>query len=339
MSKKLLITGGAGFIGSNAAEYFLKKGDRVTLFDNFSRNGSKQNVKWLKSLGGQLSIIEGDVREANEISKAVIDMDVVLHFAAQVAVTTSVTNPKEDFEINALGTLNVLEGIRTKNPKAVFLFSSTNKVYGEMNEVKVIEDKTRYNYENIDGISESFPLDFHSPYGCSKGAADQYVRDYARIYGIKTVVFRQSCIYGPRQFGVEDQGWVAWFVIALSQGKKITIYGDGKQVRDVLFISDLIRAYDLAIDNISEISGQIYNIGGGKENSISVWYEFAPILEKLFERKIIANFSDWRPGDQKIYISDITKAKKGLGWKPEVSPKVGIEKLYNWVKENKILFE
>lgn len=336
--RNILITGGAGFIGSNVAEYFLKKGDRVILFDNFSRNGSKQNANWLKSLGGELSIIEGDVREANEITKAVIGMDVVLHFAAQVAVTTSVTNPREDFEINTLGALNILEAVRTKNPKTIFLFSSTNKVYGEMEGIEVVEGENSYNYKNIDGISESFPLDFHSPYGCSKGAADQYVRDYARIYGIKTVVFRQSCIYGPRQFGVEDQGWVAWFIIALCQSKKITIYGDGKQVRDILFISDLVRAYDLAIDNISEISGQIYNIGGGKENSISVWYEFVQILEKLFRRKITANFSDWRPGDQKIYISDIDKAKKSFGWKPEVSPKEGMEKLYNWVRENKDIF-
>lgn len=337
--KNILITGGAGFIGSSLAESFLEKGENVTVLDNLCRNGSKINAEWLKSKGGKLMMVEGDIRNSLDVEGCVKGKDIIFHLAAQVAVTTSVSDPRTDFEINAHGTINVLEAVRKFNPMAIVLYSSTNKVYGEMTSAGVIEKKTRYDYQNLNGISEEQPLDFHSPYGCSKGAADQYVHDYHRIYGLNTIVFRQSCIYGPRQFGVEDQGWVAWFVIALTNAKKLTVYGDGKQVRDVLFISDLIHAYNLAINKISKTAGKIYNIGGGKEYSISVWYEFAPILEKLFKHKITANFSDWRPGDQKIFISNIAKAKRDFGWEPKISPKEGIGKLYNWVKENKDLFK
>lgn len=338
---KVLITGGAGFIGVNSAKYYLEKGDDVTIFDNFSRKGSKDNVQWLTSVAKKSpKVIEGDIRtDKKKLQSAVRNSKFILHLAAQVAVTTSVLNPKEDFAINAQGTFNVLEALREAKNNATLIYSSTNKVYGGLEDIQTKEEKTRYSFENLPhGVNEQRGLDFHSPYGCSKGAADQYVRDYARIYGLRTIVFRQSCIYGPRQFGVEDQGWVAWFIIALMQGKKITIYGNGKQVRDLLYVEDLIRAYDLAAKYIDKTKGQIYNIGGGVKNTMSVWGEFQPILEELFVKKITPKSSDWRPGDQPIYISDIRKAQKDFGWKPEVSVKQGIKKLYQWVEENKHLF-
>jgi len=337
---KHLIIGGAGFIGSNLANNFLKKKQGVVIFDNFSRKGATANAKWLKRNHPQVKIIRGDIRtDLNELQKEIEKSDVVYHLAAQVAVTTSVVNPREDFEINALGTFNVLEAIRQSRSKPILVFASTNKVYGEAEEIKVVERKTRYRYKNLPlGVSEKQNLDFHSPYGCSKGAADQYVRDYARIYRLKTVVLRQSCIYGPRQFGIEDQGWVAWFIIASVLGKPITIYGDGKQIRDVLYIDDLIKVFELTVKKIKKTKGEIYNIGGGPKNTISIWKEFGPMIEKLLGRKIKVRYSDWRPGDQKVYISDIRKAKKDLGWEPKIGVKEGIKKLFNWVVKNKELF-
>jgi CDP-paratose 2-epimerase len=219
------------------------------------------------------------------------------------------------------------------------LYASTNKVYGGMEELKIIEEETRYRYENLPyGVPESYPLDFHSPYGCSKGAGDQYVRDYARIYGLKTVVLRQSCIYGPRQFGVEDQGWLAWFIIAAVTKTPITIYGNGKQVRDILHIEDLMKVYDLAVENISHVTGKVFNIGGGRDNALSIWTEFSPIIEQLMGAKIKVTWGDWRPGDQTIYISDIRNVRRELGWEPKISPRAGIRKLYHWVIKNVDLF-
>lgn len=341
MSKKILITGGAGFIGINAASYYLKKGYEILILDNFSRQGSNANVDWIKkSDSGKLKIIPAEIiSDQQKINEVVKRVDIILHLAAQVAVTTSVIDPRKDFEINALGTLNLLEAVRSSGNNPIFIYSSTNKVYGELKDLKIIEKKTRYAFRNlIYGVSEEKNLDFHSPYGCSKGAADQYVRDYSRIYGLNTIVFRQSCIYGPRQFGIEDQGWVAWFIIALTNYKDITIYGNGKQVRDILYIDDLIFAYDKASENINKTRGQIYNIGGGYKNTISVWVEFKPILEKLFNKKIDAKFSDWRTGDQPIFVSDIRKAKKDFGWEPRIKVVDGIKKLYDWVSENRHLF-
>lgn len=338
---KILITGGAGFIGSNAALYFLKKGHKVIIFDNFSRKGSVNNRDWIKSEQlGNLKIVKGEIiRGQKKLKELVRDVDAVLHLAAQVAVTSSVLDPRRDFEINAVGTFNLLEAVRESGNNPAFIYTSTNKVYGGLEDLKIVEKKERYEFADLDfGISEKRNLDFHSPYGCSKGTADQYVRDYNRIYGLNTVVFRQSCIYGPRQFGVEDQGWVAWFIIALTLGKQITIYGNGKQVRDLLYVDDLIRAYESAIKNISKIRGQIYNIGGGPKNTISIWWEFKPILERLFKKKINIKFHNARPGDQPIFISDIRKAEKEFHWKPEVKVKDGIEKLYDWVLQNKNLF-
>jgi CDP-paratose 2-epimerase len=343
MRKSILLIGGAGFIGINAASYYLSKGYKVNIFDNFSRKGSKDNLKWLKEEFGSknIKVVAGDVRyDSNKLQKLVKGVSIVLHLAAQVAVTTSVENPREDFEINALGTFNVLEAIRKSGNNPVLIYSSTNKVYGGLEDLKIVEQKTRYSFKDLPfGVAEDRATDFHSPYGCSKGTADQYVRDYARIYGLNTVVFRQSCIYGPHQFGIEDQGWVAWFIIALTKGKTISIYGNGKQVRDLLFVEDLVKAYDMAAKNIKKTKGQIYNVGGGAKNTISIWFDFKLILEKLFNRKIKPQFADWRPGDQPLYVSDIRKAKRDFGWEPKVKVKDGIKKLYIWVSSNKELFK
>jgi len=337
---KILITGGAGFIGANAAERFLKQGHDVYVFDNLSRRGTDWNLSMLKK-HKNLTFIKGDTRIYDDLLKVFKknkDFDVVLHYAAQVAVTTSVTDPREDFEINALGTFNLLEAIRNTKSDPVVIYSSTNKVYGGMTDIKIVEKKGKYAYRDYPkGISEDRLLDFHSPYGCSKGTADQYMIDYSRIYGLRTVVFRQSCIYGYRQFGIEDQGWVAWFTIAAMLGKTISIYGDGKQVRDVLFIEDLIDAYEAAIKNIDKVKGQAFNIGGGAKNTMSL-LELLAFLEKFFGRKIPTKFGPWRPGDQPVFVCDIAKAKKMLNWQPKTSPEQGVEKLYGWVKEHKNLF-
>lgn len=337
---KYLISGGAGFIGINAADYFLSKGEEVLILDNFSRLGSNENVNWLQNKHKKnLKITKADIsKDKNVLDEAVTKVDVVLHLAAQVAVTTSVQNPMLDFETNALGTLNLLEAIRKSPKRPMFLYSSTNKVYGKMENIEIHEKIGRYEYANLKkGISEKMPLDFYSPYGCSKGSADQYTRDYSRIYGLKTVVFRQSCIYGYRQFGMEDQGWVAWFTIASILNKPITIYGDGKQVRDVLFINDLIKLYDVTIKNIEEVAGKVYNIGGGHNNTLSL-LELINFLEELLGRKIRYNIEDWRPGDQKVFICDISKAKKELCWEPEIGIKEGVKILFDWAYKNKELF-
>jgi CDP-paratose 2-epimerase len=341
MARNFLVTGGAGFIGSNYAARLVRRGENVIIFDNLSRGGAKLNLQWLgKEFGNDgFKLIVGDVRDADAIKDAARKIDVIVHLAAQVAVTTSVTEPREDFGINALGTFNVLEAARANGASPAFLYTSTNKVYGGMEDLRVAEEESHYRYVDFPlGISESRQLDFHSPYGCSKGCGDQYVRDYQRIYGIPSVVFRQSCIYGPRQFGIEDQGWLAWFAIAVLTGKPITIYGDGKQVRDVLFIDDLMNAYDLALNNIDRVAGRIYNIGGGPDKTISIWKEFAPMLEKLVGHPIPTKQGDWRPGDQRIYVSDIRKAKQELGWEPVVTPEEGITRLFEWVKNNRQLF-
>lgn len=339
---RVVITGGAGFIGCNAASYYLSKNADVVIFDNLSRLNTEKNIDWLHSLLGNLTFIKGDIRSEKNVATLMSFLpaaDAVLHLAAQVAVTTSVENPREDFEVNALGTVNLLEAMRTSKSRAKFIYSSTNKVYGSMEDLGLVEKPTRYMYSNLPyGISEDCRLDFHSPYGCSKGAADQYVHDYGRMYGLDTVVMRQSCIYGPRQFGIEDQGWVAWFVIAAVLGKKFTIYGDGKQVRDLLFVDDLIRAYDLSIRARDKTRGGVYNIGGGSDFSVSVWKEFGPMIERITGKKISVTSDDWRPGDQKVFISDIRRAKIDFGWIPLVSPSVGITNLYDWVVQNKQLF-
>jgi CDP-paratose 2-epimerase len=338
-----MITGGAGFIGANTAHQLLEDGESVVVLDNLSRPGSEKNLAWLQANHPSLEFVKADVRHADELTDALsahAPFDALIHLAAQVAVTTSVDNPRLDFDINALGTLNLLESVRTLGLDPALLFSSTNKVYGEMLDQVVVEEATRYRYADLEfGISETAPLDFHSPYGCSKGTADQYVHDYHRIFGLKTIVFRNSCIYGPRQFGIEDQGWLAWFIIAARLGRPISIYGDGKQVRDVLFVDDLIRAMRAAIADIDVTQGQVFNMGGGVENSLSIWREFGPMLERLLGQSIDVVYQDWRPGDQKIYISDVRKAGETFGWSPSVGAEEGVGRLFEWVDDNAGLFE
>ena len=339
MKKTYLITGGAGFIGSNYVHRLLKRGEKVTIYDNLSR--TRRNIEWLKSEFGEnaFEMVAGDVRDAQRITESAKGADVIVHLAGQVAVTTSVVDPRDDFESNALGTFNVLEAARLSGKNPIFIYASTNKVYGGMEDVALFEEPTRWRYRDlVNGCPETQPLDFHSPYGCSKGTGDQYVRDYSRIYGLPTVVYRQSCIYGTRQFGIEDQGWVAWFIIAAVTGKPITIYGDGKQVRDILFVDDLLDAYDLAVEKIEVAKGQVYNLGGGPQNVMSIWAEFQPRLEKLLGKSIPVARGDWRPGDQRVFYADIRKAEKELGWKPQVNVEMGVQKLFDWVMENKHLF-
>jgi len=337
---RVLVTGGAGFIGVHTCAAFKAAGDQVVVFDNLSRRGSGANAAWLKEAHG-VEVYRGDIREPADLEACFASrgpFDVVLHLAAQVAVTASVARPREDFEINALGTFNVLEAARAQSLPPLVIQASTNKVYGGMEGVEVVEDENRYRYRDLPGgIPADHPLDFHSPYGCSKGAADQYVRDYSRIYGLPTVVLRQSCIYGARQFGVEDQGWIAWFVIAALFGRPISIYGNGKQVRDALYVDDLVAAYRACIDRKSEVAGRILNIGGGPDFSLSVWKEFGPILEDLLGRAIPVTYADWRPGDQPVYISDISETERILGWRPTVPPSEGVRRLYDWVVENRKL--
>jgi len=340
MSDKRLVIGGGGFIGSNMVNYLLETGCSVTVLDNLSRKGSEKNVEWLRGkFKDRFNFIHGDVKDFEIVREAVKDQRVIYHFAAQVAVTTSVIDPRSDFEDNALGTFNVLDAIRLQNDKDITLFfTSTNKVYGGMEDVAVTESDGRYVYRDIpEGITEERNLDFHSPYGCSKGAADQYVRDFGRIYGFNCVVFRMSCIYGTRQFGNEDQGWVAHFIISSFFGKDLIIYGDGKQIRDVLYVDDLINAFSLALKNIDKTKGQIYNIGGGIKNTLSL-LELIDYLEKLLNKRITYSFEDWRPGDQKVYVSNILKACHDFEWQPQVSREAGIIKLFNWVRENKGIF-
>lgn len=341
MRRKFLITGGMGFIGSNYVNRLLARGEEVVVYDNLSRSGAAKNLSWLRQRYGNdaFRMIIGDVRDAALLTSVVRDVDVIVHLASQVAVTTSVLHPREDFEINALGTFNLLEAARLSGKQPVVFYASTNKVYGGMETVRVIEKETRYEYAELPfGIPETQPLDFHSPYGCSKGAGDQYTRDYYRIYGLPTVVFRQSCIYGPRQFGIEDQGWVAWFIIALLTHRPITIYGDGKQVRDLLYVEDLLDAYDVALERIDLAAGKVYNIGGGPENTISIWMELQPVLEQLYGGEIGVKWGEWRPGDQLIYVSDIRKARAELDWQPRVNVMAGIRQLFQWAKDNQHLF-
>jgi len=339
----VFITGGAGFIGVNAGDHFLRRGDSVTIYDNLSRRGGRANLDWLLAGHGgeRLAVVEADIRDYPRLAESVTAAapDVVLHLAGQVAVTQSVVDPREDFESNALGTFNLLEAVRHGAPAAAVLYASTNKVYGGMEQVGIVRAGDRYAYADYPhGIPESFPLDFHSPYGCSKGAGDQYMRDYARIYGLRTLVLRQSCIYGRRQFGVEDQGWVAHFVIATVMNRPIAIYGDGMQVRDVLYVDDLLAAYQAGIDRIDDLRGEVLNLGGGPDNTLSVWGEFGPLLEALAGRPIAVQHGSWRPGDQRVFVADIRRAAELMGWRPRVGPAEGVRRLYEWVAANQELF-
>ena len=336
---KILITGGAGFIGVNAAAHFADKGWTVTVLDNLSRRGSPENLEWLQS-GRRVDLIKQDIRDAKAVDRAIRTdrPDVVLHLAGQVAVTTSVEDPRTDFETNALGSFNVLEAVRKHSPESFLINASTNKVYGKMKDIPVADCGDRYEYDGLAGIDETRPLDFHSPYGCSKGVADQYCIDYARIYGLNTVTLRQSCIYGPRQMGVEDQGWVAWFTIAALLDKPITIYGDGKQIRDVLHVEDLVRCYEAAIERRGDVAGQALNIGGGPTNTLSL-LQLLDMLRNQLGKPVTPRWDDWRPGDQPVFVCDLTKVERLLHWKPAIDVTTGVKKLIDWVSSNQTLFE
>jgi CDP-paratose 2-epimerase len=336
--RTVLITGGAGFIGSNLAKRLLADpGTRVRVFDNLARQGVEHNVVWLRSLASsnRLEIVEGDVRNARAVRHAVHGVTDIFHLAAQVAVTSSVEDPAMDFDVNARGTLNVLEAARTNGKKPFVLFTSTNKVYGSLKRWRVEVDGTHYRaaQSSFRGVAESEPLDFHSPYGCSKGAADQYVRDYARIYDLPTVVFRMSCIAGPRQFGNEDQGWVAHFLYSVLAGQSITVYGDGYQVRDVLHVQDLIDGMLAVRSAAGQTRGQVYNLGGGLERALSV-IEMLKRIERKLKRPLKLDYSDVRPGDQPLYIADTRKLEADTGWKPRRSLGEILDGIYEFREQN-----
>jgi CDP-paratose 2-epimerase len=337
-SDPVLITGGAGFIGCNVAHRLMSEGHRVLVFDNLSRPGVERNLRWLRETHGDLLRTQiGDVRDSAAVQRAVQDARQVFHFAAQVAVTTSLDDPVNDFRINAEGTLNLLEALRELDDPPSLVFTSTNKVYGGLEDVTLRESEHRYEPEHPElrrrGIDERRPLDFHSPYGCSKGTADQYVLDYARSFGLETAVFRMSCIYGPQQYGTEDQGWVAHFLIQAIEGRPIMLYGDGKQVRDLLFVEDLVNAMLLAQRNMRTIAGQAFNIGGGAGNTVSLLELLDLIAEIGGERPDVA-FHDWRVGDQRYYVSDTAKFGAATGWAPTVGVERGVERLYRWLVDS-----
>src|SRR3989344_2084285 len=342
MAKRMLVTGGCGFIGTNAALHFDAAGWEGDCIDDFSRSGSRINADFLREKAPKVTIDEIDiVRDAEKLRARITGgtYDAIIHAAAQVAVTSSVTDPLFDFMTNAMGTMQVLDAARQCERTPIVLFTSTNKVYGGLEHVEVREDATRYVLPGLPlGVPESMPLDFHSPYGCSKGAADQYVRDWHRIYGVPTVVFRQSCIYGPHQFGIVDQGWVAYLTMRARFGKPITIYGDGKQVRDVLHVDDLIAAMEAAITHIDTAAGRIYNIGGGAAHTLSI-REFVDFIQRRLGGGLAVEDGPSRPGDQKIYVSDIRKAAQDFGWTPRIAFEEGFENMFAWIDENRTELE
>jgi CDP-paratose 2-epimerase len=339
--RPILVTGGAGFIGSNLADRFAREGHDVLVFDRLARPGVERNLDWLRKLHpDKISAIIGDVRDEDAVADATGEAQAVFHMAAQVAVTTSLVDPREDFEINIRGTLNLLDALRRRGDSVPLIFASTNKVYGDL--ADIVLDKTNDAYLPHDpairatGICETRPLDFHTPYGCSKGAADQYVLDYARSFGIPTCVFRMSCIYGQRQMGTEDQGWVAHFLIRALNGEPISIYGDGCQVRDVLDISDAIEAYAQAWRNIGTVQGRAFNLGGGPENAISL-KQLLVHIQDIIEQPVETTYSDWRAGDQRYYVSDTRLAARELGLKTPTPWHQGVAALARWLQEERSL--
>lgn len=340
MSEQLtLITGGAGFIGCNLANRLLGSGRKVRIFDNLSRPGVEQNLQWLRDQHGErLQVVNADIRDEKAVTQAVAGTTQVFHFAAQVAVTTSLDLPRDDFLVNAQGTLNVLEAVRARPVPPFMLLTSTNKVYGDLADLELQAVGQHYQPTDLSvrarGVSEARPLDFHSPYGCSKGSADQYVLDYARSYGLQTMVFRMSCIYGPRQFGTEDQGWVAHFILRALRGEPITIYGDGKQVRDILFIDDLVHAFQLAEQNGHKLAGRAFNIGGGPSNAISL-LDLLDRIEALQGRQPATSSDGWRTGDQRYYVSDTRAFEQATGWRAKVRAPEGIARLHEWLQAHR----
>lgn len=339
--KYILITGGAGFIGTNLASRFLSEGKRVMIYDSLFRDGVEKNLKWMQQeYGDKLLIQISNINETRILEQCVNNASEVFHLCAQVAVTSSVENPVHDFNVNLSGTFHLLEAIRKSPHQPPLLFTSTNKVYGNLQDVKMQENGSRYYPANRKmkeyGINEKIPLDFHSPYGCSKGAADQYILDYSRTYGLKTCVFRMSCIYGPHQFGTEDQGWVAHFLISALEDQPITIYGNGKQVRDILYVEDLVDAFVLAKKNIDKLAGEVFNIGGGPANTVSL-LEILDIIKQKADKDMDVSFEDWRTGDQFYYVSNTTKFQEATGWEPKFTVEEGVENLLRWLCENRKL--
>ena len=339
--RSVLIFGGAGFIGSNLAQWLLENTEgKVHIFDNLSRFGARHNLNALEKLAGRskrLQITVGDIRDGEMVERAVRPATEIYHLAAQVAVTRSITDPRFDFDVNLLGTMNILEAARKSSNRPFLLFTSTNKVYGSTSSGDIRPEQTRYACSNKEGTDESWPLDFHSPYGCSKGAADQYVRDYARIYGLNTAVFRMSCIAGPRQFGNEDQGWVAHFLYSALAGAPITIYGNGLQVRDVLAVSDLVNAFEAVRQLPASPEGRIYNVGGGPANTVSL-LELISQIESLTGRKPKVTFDSVRPGDQAVYITNYRKLQQDTGWRPAIPVEETLKRIHGWWKQNRELF-
>ena len=332
-STRFLVTGGAGFVGCNLADRLLHEGRDVVVLDNFSRPGTRLNLDWLQERHGErMTTLEGDVRDAGFVARAVAEAEVVFHLAGQTAVTTSIADPRGDHDGNIVGTLNVLEAARASATPPVVVYASTNKVYGDLEDQDIVEESTRYVLPGLPhGISEAAALGFTSPYACSKGAADQYVLAYAATYGVPGVVLRQSCIYGPRQMGVEDQGWAAWLVLAGALGRPATIYGNGKQVRDLLYVDDLADAYLGAVAHISTTSGRAYNIGGGPEFAVSIWHEFAELLVELGHSPPTVDFGPARIGDQRVYVSDTRRAAADFGWTPTIAPRDGLARMAEWI--------
>ena len=334
MSERILVTGGAGFVGTNLADRLLEDGHRVTVLDDLSRAGVGQNLRWLQERhGGAVRTEIADVADRGALRRVLEGVDRVFHLAAQVAVTTSLGDPEADAHANLIGTLALLEELRRLDAPPRLLFTSTNKVYGGLEDVALVEAGDRYEPADPDvrarGIGERRPLDFHTPYGCSKGAADQYVLDYARSYGIESVVFRMSCIYGPHQFGTEDQGWVAHFLIRALEGEPITIYGDGRQVRDVLFVEDLVEAMT-QVTRDARHAGRAFNVGGGPANCVSL-LELLDLIAELTGEAPAVEFGEWRPGDQRYYVSDTRSLREAAGWAPRVDPREGVERLHDWL--------
>jgi CDP-paratose 2-epimerase len=331
----VLVTGGGGFIGSNVTDHLLRAGERVRVLDDLSRPGVERNVAWLEERHrDRFDLVVADVRDRAAVLSAMRGVEHVFHFAAQVAVTTSLVDPRFDFDVNAAGTLNVLEAIRAQPRPPSVLYTSTNKVYGALDDVVLDAGAERYEPHDAAlrarGISEKRPLHFHSPYGCSKGTADQYVLDYAQTFGLHAVVFRMSCIYGPRQFGTEDQGWLAHFLIRALRGEPIAIYGDGKQVRDVLFVDDLVDAFMRVRSGIGRLAGRAFNVGGGPASTLSL-LELVDRIERLARRRPKLTFEPWRRADQRYYVSDTTALSEMTGWSPQIDPDEGVARLFEWL--------
>ena len=334
---KVVVTGGAGFIGSHLCELAFKKGHDITVIDNITRTSF--NLEYLKKNCPKINFVKADVRNLDSFKDSFKDADIVFHTAGQVAVTTSITNPALDYSINSTGTFNVCEAARLSNKKPVIVFCSTNKVYGDL-EIPVVEKEKRYEYRDIKGVSEKFevsPETSNCPYGCTKINAENILVSYFHTYGIPTVRARMSCIYGTRQFGIEDQGWISWFAIRTLLKKPLTIYGDGKQVRDILFVKDHANAFFKLAENFKKTQGQAFNLGGGPENTISL-IELLELLNELTGIKTEIKFDNQRQGDQKVYISDTSKIKNTVDWKPEVNVREGVKQLVDWTRENIGLF-